>query len=649
MISFFRRLMSSRLGAALALGFLALVAFAFAAGDISSSGNGLGSFAGFGGGDATRVGSRSLTDSDVQSRVQNAFEQQRSEAPTMQIGQFLAMGAVPEIYDQLVAATALAEFAQQQGIVISKRMIDARIAAIPAFQDASGKFSQTVFRQMLAARSISEKSLRDDIEMELKGQMLLAPAGLGTRLTDSLVLPYASLLLEAREGRIAAIPSIAFKPAAAPTDAQLKGFYTAHADRYTIPEQRRLRYAVVDAERFAAAATPTDSDIAKYYAAHRADYAARETRTVHQLIVPTEAAAKKAMASGSLAQAARAAGLEVATFAQLGKGDFAQQSSAAVANAVYAAPQGKVVGPFKTPLGWAVAEAVAVQRTPEKTLAAVRGPIAETLKAEKRKALLADFVSKVEDDITNGATFEEVVKDNGLKTETTPLLLSSGQNVGNPAYRPSADLAALVKPAFDMDADDDPQFAPVKAQERYALVDVTDVVAPAPPPFDKVKAIVAQQYLLDQGKAKAKALAERLKAQIAKGMPLDKALAGAGVKLPAAQTVGGRRADLLRGDRRPPAEIAILFAMAKGTVKMLPIPNDQGYFLVQLNKVQEGDAARVPGLVGRVRGDIVPVVAAEYGDQFRRAAERQLGVQRDPAAIGRITKALRTANGGGAQ
>jgi len=647
MISFFRRLMSSKLGTGLALGFLALVAFAFIAGDIGSSGSGLGSLTGFGSGSATKIGSQSLTDSDVQSRAQSVFEQQRSQNPTMQIGQFLAMGAVPEIYSQLVAGTVLGEFARQQGIYISKRMIDARIAAIPAFQDASGKFSQDVFRQMLAARGISEKALRDDIEMEIKNQLMLVPAGLGARLGNSLVLPYASLLLESREGRIAAIPSAAFRPAAAPTDAQLKAFYSAHADRYTIPEQRRLRYAVVDVERFAAAATPTESDIAKYYAAHKADYAARETRTLHQLIVPTEAAARAALGAGSLARAAKANGLEVATFATLAKGAFAQQSSPAIAEAAFAAPQGKIVGPFKTPLGWALVEAAAVQKTAEKPLAAVRGPISEALKAEKRKTLLANFVSKVENDITNGATFDEVVKDNGLRTETTPLLLSTGQSVENPAYKASADVPPLMKPAFDMEADDDAQFAPIKAQERYALLDVTDIVAPAPPPLAKVKAAIAQQYQLSQGAVKAKALADRLKAQIARGMPLDKALAAAGVALPAPQTVAGRRADLLRTDRRPPAEIAILFAMAKGSVKILPIPNDQGYFLVQLNKVQEADAAKVPGLVDRVRGDIAPVVASEYGSQFERAVERQLGVTRSPAAVARVTQALRRANGGG--
>ena len=645
MISFFRRLIGSKLGAGLALLFLALVAFAFAAGDVSSTG-GFGSLTSFGGGSSTKIGSQSLSESDVQSRVQRVFEQQRRNNPGMQIAQFLELGAVPQIYDRLIAGIALEEYAHKQGIYVSKRMIDAQIASIPAFQDATGKFSQDLFRQALAAQNIGEKALRADIAQELTGRLLVAPAGLGARLADSMVLPYASLLLEAREGRIAAVPSAAFPPAKQPpSDKQLTDFYARNADRFTVPEQRRLRYAIVDASRFAAAATPTDSEIAKYYADHKSQYAARETRTIDQLILPTESAAKAAAAAGSLAQAAKANGLSIATSNHVEKADFAKESSTEAANAIFTAPQGKMVGPVKLALGWALMETTAIQKVAERPLATVKTEIVATLSADKSKALLSDFTAKVEDEIANGATFDEAVKDNGLKIETTPLVLATGQSVEAADYKPSADIMPLLKPAFDMEADDDAQFVPIAQEQRYALLDVTDIVAAAPPPLTKVKSVILQQYLLHESAAKAKTLADKIKGAVDKGTPLDKALAEAGIKLPPAQKVAGRRADLLRNDQRPPAEISILFAMATGTTKILPIPNDQGYFIILLDKIQQGDAAKVPGLVDKVRGDIVNVVANEYGDQFERAVERDLGVKHNGSVIPRVTQELRRING----
>ena len=647
MITFFRRLIGSKLGALLALIFLGLIAFAFAAGDVSSTG-GFGSITSFGG-SGTKIGSQSLSESELQTRTQRVFEQQRRDNPGMKIGEFLSLGAVPQIYDQLVAGITLNEFARQQGVFVSKRMIDARIAEIPAFHDAAGKFSQELFRQMLSAQGVSEKALREDISKELTGQMIVGAAGFGTKLPDSMVLPYASLLLEARSGRIAAIPSVAFLPKDKPTDAQLKKFYTDNAERYTVPEQRSLRYAVVDTERFAQAAVPSDAEIKAYYDKNKAKYAAKEKRNIEQLILPTESAAKEAASAASLDAAAKASGLSVATFEAKTKEAFAADTSKAAADAVFAAPQGQMAGPVKLALGWAIFRTTAIDTIVEKTLDAAKPEIAEALKTEKQGRLLSDFIAKVDDDIANGATFDEVVKDNGLKTETTPLLLSTGQNVQDTDYRPSSDVGAILKPGFDMENDDDPQFAPIIQQQRYALVDVADIAAAAPPPLEKIKPVVLQQYALSEGAKKAKALAAKLKQEVDKGKPLDKALADAGTRLPPIQNVSGRRADLLRGDQRPPAEISILFAMAPGTAKTMPIPNDQGMFIIMLDDIQEGDAAKVPGLVDKVRGDITNVVSSEYADQLERAIERNLGVQPNPALVGKVTQELRRINGAGAQ
>lgn len=647
MISFFRRIIGSKFGAAFAIAFLALIAFAFAAGDVSNTG-GFGSLTSLGS-DSTKIGSRNLPETAVRDRVQRIFEQQRRENPGLRIGDFLAEGAVEGIYDQMVAGIALKEFAAEQGVHVSKRMVDGEIASIPAFQDASGKFSQELFRQLLSGQGVSEDALREDIEQQVTGRMLLVPTGFGTRLSDSQVLPYASLLLEAREGKIAAIPSGLFAPTDKPTGKQLKDFYTSHADRFTVPEQRRLRYAVIDAERFATAATPTESEIAKYYADNRARYAARETRTVEQLILPGETAAKEAAKAASLVDAARANGLSVATLEGKTRDDLAKDTSRAAADAVFSAPQGQMAGPVKLSLGWALFQTRDVQKVPEKSLPQAKPEITEILRNQKHKTLLSDFLSKVEDEVANGATFDEAVKDNGLKVETSPLLLETGQSVEAENFTPSPDLGPLIKPAFGMDADDDAQIMPITQEQRYALLDVTEIVAAAPPPLDKVKPAVEQFYQLDQGAKKAKALANKLKGEIDKGKAFDKALAEAGSPLPPPQKIGGRRADLLRGDQRPPAEISILFAMAPGTIKILPIPQDRGYFLVMLDTIQQGDAAKVEGLVDRVRTDMVKVVASEYGDQFERAIERALDIERDPALLSRVTGELRRVNGGTVQ
>lgn len=647
MLSVFRSFIRSKFGAIFAVLFLGVIAAAFVMGDLTSGnyGNALG-----GGGTAAKARGYKLSENEFQDRVQRVFENARRSNPGLQISEFFAQGGATQVFDQLVASLSLRAFADDQGVHISKRLVDAQIAQIPAFQDAAGNFSNENFRALLVRERLTEQALRDDISREILQRQILAPVGLGVKLTDSMVLPYASLLLEARQGTVAAIPAVAFLDDKTPSDAQLADFYKKNTDRYTIPEQRRIRYAVIDAERFAQAAQPTDADISAYYNQNKANYAATQSRSIEQLVLPTQAGAKaiadQVKAGKSLADAAKGAGLAVSTQTDQSRVALTASAGKPVADAVFAGKQGDLIGPVRGSLGWLLVRITATKETPARPIAAVRDDIVAALRVQKEKQLLTDFTGKIEDAIGDGGTFDEVVKDNGLKLETSPLVLATGKQVKDSAYTAGPDLQPLLAPVFAMSADDDAQLIPITVEKRYALAAPGEIVAAAPPPLAEVKQLVLAQYKLNEGSQKAKALAGQIQAKVAKGAKLADAIAQAGVKLPAPQTLGGRRADIMRGEQRPPAEVAILFSMAANTVKTLPIGQDRGYFVVQLNKIERGDAKNQPELLNQVRTQLAEVVGQEYGQQFERAIEKELGVTRNANAVTQVRSALAATNNG---
>jgi peptidyl-prolyl cis-trans isomerase D len=102
----------------------------------------------------------------------------------------------------------------------------------------------------------------------------------------------------------------------------------------------------------------------------------------------------------------------------------------------------------------------------------------------------------------------------------------------------------------------------------------------------------------------------------------------------------------MREGQRPPAEVAILFSMAANSVKTLPVGQDRGYFVVQLNGIKRGDAGGQTALLDQVRGQLSDVVGQEYGHQFERAVEKQLGVKRTPSAVANVERALTSTNSG---
>jgi peptidyl-prolyl cis-trans isomerase D len=259
-MNFFRRILGSKFGGWIAAAFLGVIAFAFVIGDLSGSGgiNVLGPSTG----EVARVGKQTVTVNELQSRTQLVFERLREQRPELTMDQFLREGGLRRVADELIASKALIAYGEKHGMQISKALVDAQIASNPAFVDATGNFSETVYRQLLAQRRINEKEFRDDILAQLLQQQMIAPIAAGARTPDSMVPPYAAMLIEERSGEMIAIPSAAFAPKTPPTEAELQAYYRQFPAKFTVPEQRRLRYALVDMARFEAQAAPTDAEIA---------------------------------------------------------------------------------------------------------------------------------------------------------------------------------------------------------------------------------------------------------------------------------------------------------------------------------------------------------------------------------------------------
>jgi peptidyl-prolyl cis-trans isomerase D len=647
MMGSFRRMLGSRVGAALALAFVALVGFAFAAGDISqqSSGNLFGQSAGT----AATVGDSTITTAELQDRVQRVLQMNQREQPDLTLDRLVAEGGVREVLDQLVGGLSLTEFGKAHGMVPGKALVDAEIAQVPAFQDATGKFNQAQFRQVLQNERISEAALRADIMRQIMQRHLLQPAGAAAKAPDAMVQRYATMLLEQRKGTIAAIPSTAFLPEKRPDDAVLAKYYASVGQRFALPEQRRMRYALIDLSHFAESARPSEAEIAQYYQANASRYAATETRSVQQLILISEGAAKSMAASlgakGSLDNAAKSAGLETKAIGPLSKSGMAAATSEAAANAIFAAAPGALAGPVKTGLGWALFKVSAVKAAPARTLDSVRGEIVAELSQTKARQALSELANKLDGAIGDGATFDDVVKSNGLTIVESPALTAEGRDLAAPAEQPDPALVPVAKAGFVMEQGDDPQVIQVIPDQRIALVTIAEVIPAGPPPLAQVRPLVERAYLLAEGAAQARKLAETLRAKIDQGQPIGQAVAGAGTALPAVSEVSAQRADISQAGKQVPAHMVALFSMKKGKTQLITLQGDQGYLILHLDEIIPGDAANNPQLLAATGSGLSNVLGDEYGRQFLRAIETDVGVERNAAAIARIESEMRKANG----
>lgn len=641
MMSFIRRLISHPLGAGIALGFVALLGLAFVLSDHSGQSGATRTLSEAD--TAAKVGKDTISVAALRSALQSDMSQYRQQRPTLDMAQFVAGGGFDATLDKLINDAAIRQYAKTQGMIVSKKAVDAVIASDPGLAGFDGKFSQEKYDSALRQIGKTDAQVRAEVTDQILFRQMMLPTAGAAQIPVQLAMPYSSSLLEKRIGQIGIIPSEAVPAGPAPTDADLSTFYSHNIARYRVPERRIVRYAIVNPASVAAETVPTDAEIAAAFTAQSTKYAAADLRTITQVVVGDQAAATalaaKVKAGTSVDQAAKAAGLEPATFTDTQKAAYTAQSSADIANAAFAGKAGDVIGPVRGPLGFVVLKIAAQHIRPAKSLAEATPELKTSLAALKTTTVLTNKRNTFEDTISK-TSFDGLVTQQKLTAQRTPALLPTGQDPENPTAKPDPALTAILTAAFAAQAGDDPQTVPLGQDGSFALIQLEKIVPAAPRPLAQIRDAVSHDFVLDRGQRAARQIAATIVANTSKGMSFADAIAATKLKLPPVRPISGPRAALLADPRNVPPPLSLLFSMAPKTTKLLEAPNKAGYFVIHLDTIQLGDATGNAQVISGTRGDISKVIGREYVAAFSKAIQQVVGTTRNAKAIAALRAEL---------
>ena len=298
-------------------------------------------------------------------------------------------------------------------------MIDRQIVNIPQFRNFTGRFDQATFRQVLASENMTEAQFREDIARALMLRQLLGPVSTGAPGAAGgrprLCRPAARAA--ARRDRRRPRRS-RWRPGSTPTDAEVATFYRANRAAFTIPERRVIRYALIGMEQVAQAG-----------ARHRR----RDRRRLSRQQRRFTARARRAPSSSSCCQDERAgAGMRRSSCAAAPASPKSPRGSASPprdltfadqnAASIRAPGEPAQVGARRlrrragrrwpgrsAPSGaFHIVRVERVNAIPARPLEAVRAEIAAAIERRKRTEALGDLVAGVEDQLADGANFDEV-------------------------------------------------------------------------------------------------------------------------------------------------------------------------------------------------------------------------------------------------
>jgi peptidyl-prolyl cis-trans isomerase D len=640
MLRSFRNAAKSKFGTAIIalVGLLIVVGFAW--GDISSLSVGN---SGLSPDVLAEAGSMDVTDRDMSSAMQRRLAQVRQQNPEAGYADLAA--DFDPLLESLIELRALEGFAAKNGFIISKRLVDAEIAKLPGVRGLGGQVSAQGYQAFLAQQKMTDAEVRSLITGTLLQQLLVTPVANNARVPVGMATPYASMLLEEREGQVQIIPIEPFAAGLNPSDAQIQQYYTANRNRYMVPEQRVLRLAKVGQEQVASVAA-TPQEIEAYYKAHQDVYGAKDIRTVDQAVVPDQkvaaAIAQRARSGQSFVDAVKPAGLSAADV-QLGKqtrADFSDVAGERVAAAVWSAKAGEVVGPVQSPLGWHVIKIESSQNQPGKSLAQATPEIAAKVSEDKRKEALADLLDKIQDELDGGANFDQAAKAANLQVITTPLVTASGVQRDNPSFKFPAELAPALKSGFEIAPTDEPVMEQLADDKGFVLVAPSRVVPSAPAPLASIRDQVRSDWIRQQALARAKAAADSIAAKARGKMSIADAAKAAGVDLPPASSVKARRIQLSQLGDKVPEPLRVIFSSAAGTTKVGGDPQGRGFFVAKVDKITPGNALGQPGLINEVQSEFAQPLAQEYAQQFLAALKTDVRVRRNDSAIAAAKKRI---------
>ncbi|WP_073973800.1 peptidylprolyl isomerase [Erythrobacter donghaensis] len=639
MISFFRRFFASKIGLPLVLAFLALIAVAFAASDLSST-----NFTGISGGDKLAVvGSRDIPLDDLPVAANTELRGARQQNPTLTMPEFVAQGGLEAVIRQLIDRYTVGEYGRTHGLRAGDNLVNSEILKIPAFQGATGEFDQKTYEAALQNAGVSGQTFRRDLEDGLIEQQLLRSAIVAPQLPEKIARQYAALVLEKRKGAIALIPSSAYAPAGNPSEAQLAAWYKDNRTQFIRPERRTLRFAVFGGESLKVDAVPTAAEIAARYKRDAARYAASEKRGITTFVVPTQDAAKslaaRIAAGAPIETVAREAGFTASRLEPEDREAMAGSTSFAFAQNAFKAAKGAVIEPAQGTLGWYVARLDSIDATPARSLAQATPEITEALTAEKRAAAVADRVAEIEAEIDGGTALADVAKANGLTVETTPALLANGQAFGQPELQIVPQLAQVLQTAFQME-ESEPQLAPVEGGQ-FVIFEVAKVEEAAAPALAQVREEAIAGWKRAQGAILARQAADRIVAKVRGGTSLEVAMAAENRPGFDREVIDIERRQLLaqqRGRIAPP--LVLMFSMAEGTTKSLEAPRNLGWYIVDLEDISTLPLDKEPELIVQTRQQLGASLAGEYRSQALAAMREELGVTRNEAGIATVRKQL---------
>lgn len=439
----------------------------------------------------------------LQQRVREANKALKGSA-SFTLEQAIGLGIHKVLLNEIINKTLLDIESRDLKLTTDLGSIKALIKSDPVFLDKNGKFDRDKYEEILRRAAISEEQLVADKQKSLINMQLLSSITALSNIPATLSIEMFKMLSEQRYLKVYEVDSkqIArqkeFK--SMKIDAgTLEQYYEKNKDAYKVPEKRRATILIINANKISRNYHFNQDEIQQAYEEKIGDYAVPEKRNVTIWTAPDEKAAKMLFKDIKKKKYKHHKDSEV-PMNNITQDDL--QDS--VADAVFSEDKPGLVGPVKTDDGYQIVKINKIKPGRTQSLREVKAQVIEDLKHQKLSEDIATLTQKIEDEVSGGATLEEIARNHELQIVHSGFF-AKHEEAENPQVSPE-----MVKAAFDQSAGEDGPVIEVN-QNMLFILRVDEIKESHIPEAASIKNSIRDDIVKQKAMEKAENIAAQLK------------------------------------------------------------------------------------------------------------------------------------------
>jgi peptidyl-prolyl cis-trans isomerase D len=429
--------------------------------------------------------------------------------------------AMNSLIQSLTSTATLKAASQEMGVTVTREQLRDLITKLPVFQ-VDGKFSQSRFYEALQQIGVPETTFLDELESDVRQQMLIEPLVANAAAPKYLVDSLYDYRGETRVADTLLLPASALTVDKKPTEDELKALYDQNVAAFTLPEYRRVVVLTLVTNDLVKPESIDDAEVKKYYDDNLARYSKPASKRISQIVFDGKEqaeAARKQAAPGDTLQTLAA---KAKTGDVIDLGELTKDSSLTKAIApAFDLPVGEISQAIQTPLGWHLFEVKS--ETPEhiEPFDAVKENVRNTIASDKAVDAVYDASTRIEDAMAAGTPLQEIAVTVGGQITSFESIDHEGKDAQGAVLPNTIDPKNFIDVVFQTPEGKDSRLMDTANRDGYYVVHVEKVTPPTPQPLEKVRTQVVALWEKAERTKLADAAAAKVAADIGTSVQLS--------------------------------------------------------------------------------------------------------------------------------